>query len=92
MERTEVFETMNIDVKKIHKWREEILLKAALIRSNLKDWSRFHDGGRIIVGWKRIAYGYPAYYDIHCQKIVNFIPISTIEIIRRKVRAWLNKR
>ena len=79
---------IEINLEWIQEYQKQIFIKAALIRSELKDWSVFHDSGRAIVGWKRITYG----QDYRRRWWYNQIELSTIEILRRKVRVWLNKR
>ncbi len=53
----------------------------------LQDWANFPSNGRIIVGWKRIAIGYPKNYwqlGLNIFNVVNFKPLSTFKIVRKK--------
>ena len=69
----------------IDRYREKLAAKASKIPSKLRDWARWEHNGRIYVGYKRI----------NCEPLENvygmfrFTPLSTIEILRRKVRIWL---
>ncbi len=82
-----------IGLEKIQEFQKQTLLKATLLRSELKDWSVWPDAlneGRFVVGWKRITYGYD--YRFQCVETIGFKPLSTIKIAHRKVRVWLDKR
>ncbi len=89
MERTRVFETMSEEIDKsfIENFKVRTLLKAAAIQSSLKDWSKWEHNGRIYVGYKRIN---DSVLIVH--RRYTFKPLSAIEIARRKVRVWLDKR
>lgn len=68
-----------IGINHINEYKKQILIKATGVPSSLKAWSRCHVDGRIIVGYKRIAIGYPLYRALH------FKPLSIIAIIRNKI-------
>ena len=78
----------NIKTDLIDEFIASLFRNAEGINSELRSWSKWHDGGRIIVGWKRIAYsnGYRESWDL------SRVELSTWKILRRKVRVWLNKR
>lgn len=77
-----------LDTTFIEEFKRRMLLKAAAIRSSLKDWTRWEHNGRIYVGWKLINDS--VLVNVH--RRYTFKPLSTIEIARRKVRVWLDKR
>ncbi len=62
--------------------------KAQSIGSEVRGWTRWEENGRIYLGWKRAC----------CPPLVSaytkyrYKPLSTIEIIKRKVRVWLDKK
>lgn len=89
MERAKVFKAMSIDIKTrlIGEFMEGLKKKATKIKSDLRDWSRWEHNGRIYVGWKRANFS-PL---INVYSRFRFEPLSTIEIVRRKIRKWLDK-
>jgi hypothetical protein len=98
MERTKVFKIMNnfepnevqkllINSGHIKEFKRLILRSSAAIRFDLRDWSRWEHNGRIYVGYKRIIN-----HPLNVYERYSFTPLSAIEIVRRKVRVWLNKR
>ncbi len=84
--------SMNINLKHINEFKRLVLKKAnrPKIRSKLLDWSTLLLDGRIVVGWKRIAIGYANYWQLslNMSNVVNFKPLSTLEIIRKKIDRW----
>ncbi len=78
---------MNITTKLIEQYRNELLVKAALVASNLKDWAKWEHNGRIYVGYKRINHE----FFVNVYSRFNYKPVSALEIVRRKIRKWLDQ-
>ncbi len=90
MERAEVFEDMKQEINKVHlfEFQRQLLKKALSIQSDLRDWAKLTHNGRIYVGYKRI--NYQPFLNVYSR--FKFKPTPTIEIVRRKIRRWLDKR
>ncbi len=74
--------SMHINLKHIKRFKAHLIKNLANnIQSELRDWAAFHENGRIKLGWKRIAIGY--------SRRIDFEPLSTLKIIRRKADKWL---
>ncbi len=91
MERTRVFKIMKhfeISLEKLLEYKRLVTLKASALAKEMEGWTRWESNGRIYVGWKRV----------NCEPLVNVYgryrhePLTAIQIIHRKVRAWLDKR
>ncbi len=77
-----------IDTTLMNEYKRLVLKKAKALADEMKGWTKWECNGRIYVGYKRI----------NCEPLINVYakyrhePLSTITIVHRKVRAWLNKR
>ncbi len=78
----------NINTNFIESYKEKVIVAALKVHSNLKDWSKWEHNGRIYVGYKRI--NFEPFLNVYGR--YKFKPLSAIEIARRKVRVWLDKR
>ncbi len=83
MERAKVFKVIEL----IEEYRKQVILKTALSISKIRDWARWEHDGRIYVGWKRACC--PPLVNIYSRYV--FVPLSALEIVRRKIRKWKEK-
>ncbi len=90
MERTEVFEMKKqvISAEHIETFTRLFRKKVQSIGSEVRGWTRWEQNGRIYIGWKRTC----CYPLVSVYTKYRYKPLSTIEIIRRKVRVWLDKK
>ncbi len=79
---------MNIKTEHIEKFKEKLIKEALKIKSDLRDWAKWEHNGRIYVGYKRI--NFEPFVNVYSR--YNFESLSTIEIVRRKIRRWLDKK
>ena len=89
MEKPKIFKDMNIRTELMTQFVEELKAKATEVKSELKDWTNWSFKGRTYVGWKRINVGYSQWWNDFNKR---HLQLSTIEIVRRKIRKWLDKR
>ncbi len=79
----------SIDTKHVENFVESLKAKATEVKTNLQDWANWSFKGRIYVGQKRINVGYSQWWNDFNKR---HLQLSTIEIVRRKIRRWLDKR
>ncbi len=78
----------DFDLKYIERFRASVQKQGKLIGPLLHGWTTWHDYGRTIVGWKRISLGYAnwQHLSLSLSRVVNFKPLSTLEILRKNIR------